>query len=124
MRSSSWKTAASSNAVPTPNWWRATVPTRVSSVRSSAINAPAAVRSRVERLWYGRARPLWLAPFSFLYGAIMALRSLLYRLGLRHRVKVGVPVVVVGNLTVGGTGKTPLVAWLSNKLSAVGLRVA
>jgi len=75
-------------------------------------------------MWYGPAGPIWLAPLSFLYGAIMALRSLLYRLGLRHRVKVGVPVVVVGNLTVGGTGKTPLVAWLSNKLSAVGLRVA
>jgi tetraacyldisaccharide 4'-kinase len=67
---------------------------------------------------------MWLAPLSLLYGSIMALRSLLYRLGLRHRVKVGVPVVVVGNLTVGGTGKTPLVAWLSNKLTAVGLRVA
>jgi tetraacyldisaccharide 4'-kinase len=82
------------------------------------------MRSRVERMWYGPAGPMWLAPFSFLYGAIMAVRSLLYRLGLRHRVKVGVPVVVVGNLTVGGTGKTPLVAWLSHKLSAVGLRVA
>jgi len=82
------------------------------------------MRSRVERMWYGPTGPIWLAPLSFLYGAIMGLRSLLYRLGLRHRVKVGVPVVVVGNLTVGGTGKTPLVAWLSNKLSAVGLRVA
>ena len=75
-------------------------------------------------MWYGQTAPLWLAPLSFLYGTLMGIRSLLYRLGLRHRVKVGVPVVVVGNLTVGGTGKTPLVAWLSNKLSAVGLRVA
>jgi tetraacyldisaccharide 4'-kinase len=82
------------------------------------------MRSRVERMWYGPSGPVWLAPFSFLYGTVMALRSLLYRVGLRHRVKVGVPVVVVGNLTVGGTGKTPLVAWLSNKLTAVGLRVA
>jgi len=82
------------------------------------------MRSRVERMWYGPSGPIWLAPLSSLYGAIMALRSLLYRLGMRHRVKVGVPVVVVGNLTVGGTGKTPLVAWLSNKLTAVGLRVA
>ncbi len=38
--------------------------------------------------------------------------------------KVGAPVVVVGNLTVGGTGKTPLVAWLSTKLAATGMRVA
>jgi len=75
-------------------------------------------------MWYSRARPLWLAPFSFLYGLLMAVRSLLYRVGLRHRVKVGVPVVVVGNLTVGGTGKTPLVAWLSSHLAACGLRVA
>jgi tetraacyldisaccharide 4'-kinase len=75
-------------------------------------------------MWYGPTGPIWLAPLSFLYGTVMAVRSLLYRFGLRHRVKVGVPVVVIGNLTVGGTGKTPLVAWLSNKLSAVGLRVA
>ena len=54
----------------------------------------------------------------------MALRSGLYRIGLRHVTRVGVPVVVVGNLTVGGTGKTPLVAWLSTHLAACGLRVA
>jgi len=54
----------------------------------------------------------------------MAFRSVLYRLGLRHRIRIGVPVVVVGNLTVGGTGKTPLVAWLSTHLAAVGMRVA
>ena len=55
---------------------------------------------------------------------LMGLRSLLYRMGLRHRVRVKAPVIVVGNLTVGGTGKTPLVAWLSTHLAAVGLRVA
>ena len=54
----------------------------------------------------------------------MGFRSVLYRMGLRHRVRMKVPVVVVGNLTVGGTGKTPLVAWLSMQLSAVGMRVA
>ena len=80
--------------------------------------------ARLEAMWYSRERPLWLAPFSFLYGAVMALRSVLYRLGLRHRARMPVPVVVVGNLTVGGTGKTPLVAWLSTHLSACGLRVA
>jgi tetraacyldisaccharide 4'-kinase len=82
------------------------------------------MRSKIERMWYSRERPLWLAPLSLLYGFLMGLRSVLYHLGLRHRVKVGVPVVVVGNLTVGGTGKTPLVAWMASSLAAVGLRVA
>ena len=75
-------------------------------------------------MWYSRSAPIWLIPLSLLYGVLMSVRSLLYRLGLRHRIKVGVPVVVVGNLTVGGTGKTPLVAWLSSHLAACGMRVA
>jgi tetraacyldisaccharide 4'-kinase len=78
----------------------------------------------IEKMWYSARAPLWLAPLSFLYGFVMALRSVLYRIGLRHRIKVAVPVVVVGNLTVGGTGKTPLVAWLSSHLAACGMRVA
>ena len=82
------------------------------------------MRSRIEAMWYGRRGPVWMVPLSGLYGLVMAFRSVLYRLGLRHRIKVGVPVVVVGNLTVGGTGKTPLVAWLSTHLAAVGMRVA
>src|SRR6188768_366671 len=82
------------------------------------------MRSKIEAMWYGDRKPLWLAPLSLLYGGLIGLRSLLYRMGLRHQVRMKVPVVVVGNLTVGGTGKTPLVAWLSMKLSAVGLRVA
>jgi tetraacyldisaccharide 4'-kinase len=79
---------------------------------------------QIEQMWYSREKPLWLAPLSGLYGVLMSLRALLYRIGLRHRVKVDVPVVVVGNLTVGGTGKTPLVAWLAGHLAASGLRVA
>jgi tetraacyldisaccharide 4'-kinase len=75
-------------------------------------------------MWYGGKGSLWLLPLSFLYGLLMGLRSLLYRMGLRHRVRMKVPVVVVGNLTVGGTGKTPLVAWLSTHRAAVGLRAA
>ena len=82
------------------------------------------MRTRIEKMWYGDKGSLWLAPFSFLYGALMGFRNLLYRIGLRQRFRMKVPVVVVGNLTVGGTGKTPLVAWLSTKLSAVGMRVA
>jgi tetraacyldisaccharide 4'-kinase len=82
------------------------------------------LKTNIEAMWYGGKGSLWLAPLSFLYGSVMAFRSLLYRMGLRHRVRVKAPVIVVGNLTVGGTGKTPLVAWLSTHLSAVGMRVA
>jgi tetraacyldisaccharide 4'-kinase len=74
-------------------------------------------------MWYSRERSPWLVPLSFLYGAAMGLRSLLYRIGLRHRTRIPVPVVVIGNLTVGGTGKTPLVAWLATHLASCGLRV-
>lgn len=80
--------------------------------------------TRLEAMWYSGERSPWLAPLSLLYGAVMAVRGLLYRIGLRHRARMPVPVVVVGNLTVGGTGKTPLVAWLSTHLTACGLRVA
>ncbi|HEV8442931.1 MAG TPA: tetraacyldisaccharide 4'-kinase [Steroidobacteraceae bacterium] len=82
------------------------------------------MRSRIEEMWYSARQPLWLAPLSALYGFAMSLRGLLYRLGLRHRVRVDAPVVVVGNITVGGTGKTPLVAWLAGKLAEAGLKVA
>jgi tetraacyldisaccharide 4'-kinase len=82
------------------------------------------MRRSIEKLWYGGERLWWLAPLSFLYGAVMFLRNGLYRIGLRHRIRVDAPVVVVGNLTVGGTGKTPLAAWLSVKLAAAGFRVA
>ena len=80
-------------------------------------------------MWYGREAPAVAgAAVLAVRRGCMALRSLLYRLGLRHRIKVGAPVVVVGNLTVGGTGKTPLVAWLRTQRSrtrdARGHRVA
>src|SRR5687768_13984120 len=104
----------------TLNWCHAKVRTPVSSAPSSAIDL---MSSKIEAMWYGGRGPLWLLPLSFLYGGLMGLRSLLYRMGLRHQVRMKVPVVVVGNLTVGGTGKTPLVAWLSTHLAAVGLRV-
>jgi tetraacyldisaccharide 4'-kinase len=94
--------------------------------RSSAPDARPrlSLRSKIEAMWYGETRSPWFLPLSFLYGSAMAVRSVLYRLGLRHRIGVGAPVVVIGNLTVGGTGKTPLVAWLASKLSAVGMKVA
>jgi len=74
--------------------------------------------------WYGRSRRgLWLLPLSWLFGLVTALRRRLYRAGILPAYRSPRPVVVVGNLTVGGTGKTPLVVWLAQQLTARGWRV-
>jgi tetraacyldisaccharide 4'-kinase len=61
---------------------------------------------------------LW--PLSLLYGAVSGLRRALYRHGWLPSARVGVPVVVVGNLTVGGAGKTPLIAAIAAGLQQIG----
>nr|WP_242463961.1 tetraacyldisaccharide 4'-kinase [Halorhodospira halophila] len=61
-----------------------------------------------------------LAPLAALYGAGVVLRRGLYQRGWLHRPASPVPVIVVGNLFVGGTGKTPLVAWLVTQLREYG----
>jgi tetraacyldisaccharide 4'-kinase len=77
----------------------------------------------LERVWYaGAASGAWLVPFGWLFAALAALRRALYRSGMLPSFGVGIPVVVVGNLTVGGTGKTPLVIWLVEELARRGLR--
>lgn len=74
--------------------------------------------------WYGSSRRgLWLLPLSWLFGLVTALRRRLYRAGILRAYRSPRPVVVVGNLTVGGTGKTPLVVWLAQQLTARGWRV-
>ena len=65
---------------------------------------------------------LALAPFSILYGALARSRAGLYRSGFLKTERVGAPVISVGNLTAGGTGKTPLVEWAARALAAEGLR--
>jgi len=75
------------------------------------------------RCWYHGARAAWLfLPFSWLYGTVIFLRRQAYRLGLLRRHRLPVPVIVVGNLTVGGSGKTPLVIWLVEVLRQAGWR--
>jgi tetraacyldisaccharide 4'-kinase len=77
------------------------------------------------RIWYGEASGgIWLRPLSWLYAAILAVRRWAYGAGLLKSYRIAKPVIVVGNLTVGGTGKTPLVIWLAQQLSARGLKVA
>jgi tetraacyldisaccharide 4'-kinase len=72
-------------------------------------------------IWYGR-HPLGLvlAPLSWLYCLVVQLRRLGYRKGWIASRRLPVPVVVVGNLTVGGTGKTPAVLKLAELLRARG----
>lgn len=83
------------------------------------------MRDRLERQWYaGGWLVSLLAPLGHLYCAAMALRRWLYRQGWLPTARVPVPVVVVGNLTVGGTGKTPLTIALVERLQADGWRPA
>jgi tetraacyldisaccharide 4'-kinase len=64
-----------------------------------------------------------LVPFSLVYGVAVRSRLALYRRGTLASHEVGVPVISVGNLTTGGTGKTPLVEWVARMVAAEGLRV-
>lgn len=86
-----------------------------------------AVRSLAEsvltRAWQRRgALALALWPLSLLFGALVALRRAAYQSGCLSVQRLPVPVIVVGNVYVGGTGKTPLVIWLAQQLSAAGYR--
>ncbi len=63
-----------------------------------------------------------LLPFAMLYGAVTRLRALAYRRGWKTSYRVAVPVIVVGNVTVGGTGKTPMALYLLAHLQAQGRR--
>ena len=82
-------------------------------------------RSRLEsqlmRLWQSRSWAAWmLTPLAGLYGLLLLIRRALYALGLLQQMRLPVPVIVVGNIFVGGTGKTPLVIWLVEQLRARG----
>lgn len=65
---------------------------------------------------------LW--PFSLLYGLIMELRAAAYRTGLFRSHKAAVPVISIGNIVAGGTGKTPVAIYVAQILIAQGLRTA
>lgn len=71
----------------------------------------------IEDLWYGKhPLSLLLAPLGWLYKFYMHTRRLAYKAGLLPVKRVRVPVIIVGNITAGGTGKTPLVIWLADFL--------
>jgi tetraacyldisaccharide 4'-kinase len=78
--------------------------------------------SALQRAWLGRgALPWLLLPASLLFGLVVAIRRAAYRLGWMRSTRVPVPVVVVGNVVAGGSGKTPVVIALVRHLRARGI---
>ncbi len=82
------------------------------------------MKTLLERSWYRYWHPLtWLLyPLSLIFCLLVALRRSLYRLGVFSQRTFDVPVIVVGNITVGGSGKTPMVAWLASYLQSRGYK--
>ena len=79
-----------------------------------------------QQLWYsGRLRwvALLLAPLSWAFALLSGLRRQAYRAGVFRTVRVARPVIVIGNISVGGVGKTPLTIWLASRLAQRNLRV-
>lgn len=64
---------------------------------------------------------LWL--LSLVYAFCVMIRNLMFRIGMKSEISVTIPVISVGNITTGGTGKTPMVAWIAKQLRESGYRV-
>ena len=78
---------------------------------------------RLDYYWYTRSPWLvLLTPLSLIFRVIVSLRRFAYKSGIHRSTRVSLPVIIVGNITVGGTGKTPLVAWLAKYLQGKGYK--
>ena len=78
----------------------------------------------IQQAWHTQAKWLvLLRPLSWLYRAGFLLNQSLYRHGFKHAYRAPVPVMIIGNITVGGSGKTPLLIQLVNYLQGQGIRV-
>ena len=76
---------------------------------------------RLDYYWYARSPwLLLLTPLSLVFRIVAWLRRNAYRAGLLRSQRVALPVIIIGNITVGGTGKTPLVIWLAEYLQEKG----
>jgi tetraacyldisaccharide 4'-kinase len=78
---------------------------------------------RLDYYWYTRSPwLLLLTPLSLFFRIVVWLRRFAYRNGLLRSHRISQPVIIVGNITAGGTGKTPLVIWLAEYLRGKGYR--
>ena len=82
-------------------------------------------RRVIEAIWTGRGKPArvaraLLAPAEVLYRAVVVTRGKFYDWGIFRAKRFSVPVLSVGNLSVGGTGKTPVAAWLARRFAGMG----
>ena len=81
------------------------------------------IAQHLENSWYGHTGlTLILRPLSWLFITIATVRRFAYRYKVIKQIHLPVPVIIVGNITVGGTGKTPLVIWLANYLKKTGYK--
>ncbi len=75
----------------------------------------------LDNIWYGRhPGVIALVPFAWVYRLLGAMRKIAYTSGLLSTYEADVPVVIVGNISSGGTGKTPLVIWLVEYFRSLG----
>ena len=78
----------------------------------------------LETIWYRREKPPnLLIGFSMIYSFLLKIKRSLYDLGFFSTNKPSVPVIIIGNINIGGTGKTPVTLHLANSLSRLGKRV-
>ena len=81
--------------------------------------------SWIDNIWYAPSWYHWpliilLLPLTALFWLLSVLRRALFRLGIKASVDIPVPIIVVGNISVGGNGKTPLVVYLAKQLRQQG----
>ncbi len=97
--------------------------TRIFIACSSAMSKTTITDGFIQRVWYEGSAAYWiLLPLCWLFGGLVALRKRLYDRGVLTCVRINRPVVVIGNITVGGTGKTPIAIWLAAQLKERGMR--
>lgn len=83
----------------------------------------AQIAHKLQQAWYERnGLTQLLRPLSWFFLAVATARRWLYKSSIIKSIRLPVPIIIVGNITVGGTGKTPLVIWIANYLKNAGYK--